>query len=333
MKFKEGSSVEVLRKDKDPYGSWYSGTTIGLDGDHHVIRYKFLVDHRGDFVVERVPKKKIRPQPPLDQKRKKQRWFAGDVAEVFDSQCWRVAKVAKVLRNKRLVVKFFGSIQLKEFHVSNLRIRQVWRENKWSDFVKIQTHKQEVNSSRQESSGFGLGCRAPLEAICERTTNPGAEGCNKPLIMRHSLCRQVGNSTSLQVVDNNVKADKETTNDSMQDSNECSVASCSLNETAEWTTGVSHRIDENVSHGSDAESAFPTVSSKRNKVSSPGHKLEVDIHNLELQAYKSTVQALYASGPLSWEQESLLTNLRLSLHISNDEHLHQLRHLLSAQVL
>lgn len=199
--------------------------------------------------------------------------------------------------------------------------------------TQIQTHKQEVNSSRQESSGFGLGCRAPLEAICERTTNPGAEGCNKPLIMRHSLCRQVGNSTSLQVVDNNVKADKETTNDSMQDSNECSVASCSLNETAEWTTGVSHRIDENVSHGSDAESAFPTVSSKRNKVSSPGHKLEVDIHNLELQAYKSTVQALYASGPLSWEQESLLTNLRLSLHISNDEHLHQLRHLLSAQVL
>ncbi|XP_039039322.1 uncharacterized protein LOC120177167 [Hibiscus syriacus] len=40
--------------------------------------------------------------------------------------------VAKVLNNgNRVVIKFFGSIQLKEFHVSSLRIRQAWHGNKW----------------------------------------------------------------------------------------------------------------------------------------------------------------------------------------------------------
>ncbi|KAK7311862.1 hypothetical protein RJT34_10289 [Clitoria ternatea] len=45
------------------------------------------------------------------------------------------------------------------------------------------------------------------------------------------------------------------------------------------------------------------------------------IHRLELQAYRRTLEAIYASGSLSWEQEELLTNLRISLNISNDEHL------------
>jgi len=52
-----------------------------------------------------------------------------------------------------------------------------------------------------------------------------------------------------------------------------------------------------------------------------------EIHQLELNAYRSIIVALYASGPLSWEREALLTNLRLMLHITNDEHLLELRHL------
>ncbi|GLT72498.1 hypothetical protein SLA2020_444280 [Shorea laevis] len=53
------------------------------------------------------------------------------------------------------------------------------------------------------------------------------------------------------------------------------------------------------------------------------------IHRLELHAYCRTVEAIYASGPLSWEQEALLTNLRISLNISNDEHLMEIRNLKS----
>ncbi|RRT53986.1 hypothetical protein BHE74_00004567 [Ensete ventricosum] len=57
-------------------------------------------------------------------------------------------------------------------------------------------------------------------------------------------------------------------------------------------------------------------------------ELQADIHELELNAYRSTLIALYASGPISWEQEALMTNLRLMLNISNDEHLVELRNLI-----
>ncbi|CAK8568660.1 unnamed protein product [Lathyrus sativus] len=53
------------------------------------------------------------------------------------------------------------------------------------------------------------------------------------------------------------------------------------------------------------------------------------IHRLELNAYHCTLEAMYASGPLSWEKEEVLTNLRISLNISNDEHLIGIKNLVS----
>ncbi|CAL9059825.1 unnamed protein product [Musa banksii] len=58
-------------------------------------------------------------------------------------------------------------------------------------------------------------------------------------------------------------------------------------------------------------------------------ELGAEIHQLELHAFRSMMTAFYASGAISWEQESLLTNLRLMLNISNDEYLSELRNLMS----
>lgn len=116
---------------------------------------------------------------------------------------------------------------------------------------------------------------------------------------------------------------------SNEDSNGCSIASCSSIDFAD----SHHKSLENTSKSSDAKSSYPTLSGKKHMLSTPRYNIDVNIHELELHAYESTVQALYASGPLSWEQESFLTNLRISLNISDDEHLFQLRHLLSSQVV
>lgn len=48
--------------------------------------------------------------------------------------------------------------------------------------------------------------------------------------------------------------------------------------------------------------------------------VETEAHKLELDAYQSTMVALYANGSISWEQEAMLSNLRLLLNISLDEH-------------
>ncbi|GJN10098.1 hypothetical protein PR202_ga28162 [Eleusine coracana subsp. coracana] len=106
------------------------------------------------------------------------------------------------------------------------------------------------------------------------------------------------------------------------DENECSVASCCAN-CLEYSTNVDQQsVEIGNCFPDDAMSTCPARSLWEDR-NVHGPSLSMDLHDLELQAYQSTVRAFYASGPLTWEQESLLTNLRLSLNISNEEHLLQ----------
>lgn len=113
----------------------------------------------------------------------------------------------------------------------------------------------------------------------------------------------------------------------------CSVGSCSI------SINNSYKLPRHVSAGptedsdgnfSDAESFCHLAYDEGNCYLPRKEDLAAEVHRLELHAYRCTMEALHASGPLSWEQEALVTNLRLSLHISNDEHLMELRSLVSA---
>ncbi|CAK7353578.1 unnamed protein product [Dovyalis caffra] len=109
----------------------------------------------------------------------------------------------------------------------------------------------------------------------------------------------------------------------------CSVASGSPSNLFGHNVGANSPDADNLS--SDAES-FYGFGDEEEKCSFPlGEDLAAGIHRLELHAYRCTIEALYASGPLSWEQEALLTNLRISLNVSNDEHLAELRNLISTR--
>jgi hypothetical protein len=134
MKFKEGNLVEVLRRDHEPCGSWFPGSVVSARGNYCKIRYKSVSDNKGEPVMEKVREEDVRPQPPH---KKRKRWMVGDVAEIFDFQCWREGKIAKVLNNNLFVVRLFGSIQLKEFHESSIRIQQAWHNNNWSVIGKV----------------------------------------------------------------------------------------------------------------------------------------------------------------------------------------------------
>lgn len=83
----------------------------------------------------------------------------------------------------------------------------------------------------------------------------------------------------------------------------------------------SHSDDAEICCGSGRESSLLTKG-----------VLAAEIHQLELHAYRSTMRVFYASGPISWEQEALMTDLRLMLNISNDEHLLELKNLVSSEI-
>ncbi|KAG8381898.1 hypothetical protein BUALT_Bualt05G0020700 [Buddleja alternifolia] len=114
------------------------------------------------------------------------------------------------------------------------------------------------------------------------------------------------------------------------DSDACSVGSCSINNQSSenyYNHFIPLPSQEKDTLCSDAESSC----GRKKCTLPPKEEVEVSIRKLELSAYRRTLEALYASGPLSWEQETLLTNLRIMLHISNDEHLKELKHLISTK--
>lgn len=118
------------------------------------------------------------------------------------------------------------------------------------------------------------------------------------------------------------------------DSGACSVGSCSVSCSgmnkfpSNVLAGPSQDAD---AHSSDAESFCGREDEEENCSLPLKEEGASRIHRLELHAYRSTMVAMHASGPLSWEQEALLTNLRITLHISNDEHLIELRNLISSR--
>ncbi|BAH91575.1 Os02g0204500, partial [Oryza sativa Japonica Group] len=99
---------------------------------------------------------------------------------------------------------------------------------------------------------------------------------------------------------------------------------CSRTDDAE--VSVSGR--ESFSRTDDAEASV----SGRESPAPVNDGLKEKTHLLELHAYRATLMALYASGSISWEQEAMMTNLRLTLNISTDEHLSELRSLVSSEV-
>ncbi|CDP04795.1 unnamed protein product [Coffea canephora] len=120
------------------------------------------------------------------------------------------------------------------------------------------------------------------------------------------------------------------------DSDASSVGSCSVNSERQKRfpyrlAQIPFQVTDSVC--SDAESFCGSTDKEEScSLSLPlEEEVATSIHNLELHAYRCTLEALHASGPLSWDQETLLTNLRMMLHISNDEHLMELRNLLSGK--
>lgn len=109
----------------------------------------------------------------------------------------------------------------------------------------------------------------------------------------------------------------------------CSINGCNLNKARyPLSAGL---VEDLEGETSDAESTWHPRDEEGNDSLLSEEEMATEIHRLELHAYRCTIEALHASGPLSWELEALMTNLRLSLNISNDEHLMEIRNLISSE--
>lgn len=114
------------------------------------------------------------------------------------------------------------------------------------------------------------------------------------------------------------------------DSYTSSVGSCSANNSDLACGFINHRYTENADESSDAESFCGNEHEESAGLQNRKENSLARSHSSELHAYSRAVEALFASGPFSWEEETNMSNLRKSLHISDDEHLTLVRSLVSS---
>lgn len=359
--------MEKFRLDEEPYGSRDPSKIMSVDDHKLTFRHKRFPTIAGEPAIETMHEN-IRSCPP--QSHMEKRWIRGDIVEVFDLHSWRRGKIMKVLQDDCFVVRIIGAIQLKEFHVSNIRAQQALHHDQWVMTNKVSGKKQIDNhyphlrskhpthlDNRADiipcegafsEEKIGQDCDATLknhdtvrgmskkrretmelDGSRQRTKRALTEKVNvvpssRPMVGSHLPIKyRVAKLIEMDVENGNTKYhDMHSTSASLpiiEENNECSVASCSSNNLPKCSSRKAKKHSREIS--SSLFDGYPSI---------PGEKLATNLHELELHAYQSTLQALHASGPLSWEQESLLTNLRQSLHITNEEHLLHLRYLLSA---
>ncbi|CAF2120463.1 BnaA03g56010D [Brassica napus] len=296
MRFKKGTKVEVLTKSSVvPSGAWRSAEILSGNGHYYTVMYD--TDHCS---TERVQRKSMRPEPPPVQVLHS--WAPGDVLEVFESCSWKMAIVSKVLEEDCVLVRLIGSSLKVKADKCDIRVRQSWQDNKWITVGQANLKGEYVSSESKDklNESHVLSMKGPKK----RTYS---------LVEPHNPLKFL-------------KRTEEQEDD--RESVASSVGSCNMDGLSTVSFGP---IETGNSSDTESSSCGRHRSIKNKKLSSPAKDSEAgDVHRLELDEYRSSIERLHASGPnITWEQETWITNLRLRLNISNEEHLMQIKNLIS----
>ncbi|CAN6918682.1 unnamed protein product [Brassica oleracea] len=349
MRFKKGSRVEVFSNKEAPYGAWRCAEIIS--GNGHTYNVRFFSFHE-EAVMERVPRKVIRPCPPQVDV---ERWEAGELVEVLDSFSWKAATVRQELCGNYYAVRLLGTPAEFTFHKANVRVRQSWQDERWVAIGKI---SGSVKSSLLTGSDVQRKLKPQVNSIRLHEPNVvSARMLKRPSPHNWPECAEscTGNIKKIRSLEAPSSKNRETGCCQMVrvrskgsgegvragslvadcfDSDATSVGSCSAASDDDESNMPPCMLDgsgpQADSCSSEAESFCGLREEARRKHSLAGGDGVRRSCRSELYTYRSTLGDLFASGPLSWEQETSLTDLRLSLNISDDEHLMEVKNLISA---
>ncbi|XP_038899293.1 uncharacterized protein LOC120086627 [Benincasa hispida] len=343
MRLRKGDQVEVLSKEAASSGSW-SCAEILSDNDHFWYNVRYL---SVEETVERVPRIAIRPCPPPVERTNI--WFVGDLAEAFHNSSWKQAKIMKIVGVDCYIVRLLGSPNLDiSVSQSNLRMRQAWHDGKW---FLLQKGIEDLGSSRNRQTEPNLMKNKDQQPAVTLPTGSRKRPLPcQPINQNLSIWRRKVGSPSLTQELKKSNSPIENTNVTTSnaglregnlvsrtsthihtDSCVSSVGSNSFTNDSFKKPFISMarrgKKDEDTDYYSDAESS--TGREHEEEDSCSYEEVLAKFHRSELSVFRSFIRALYASGPLSWEDEVEISNIRALLHISNDEYLLELRDLIS----
>ncbi|KAL3650892.1 hypothetical protein CASFOL_007295 [Castilleja foliolosa] len=292
-------------------------------------------------------------------------WKMGIILRVLEGKKGNKSSKKIVGVENQYLVRLLGCSREINVGESNMRMRQIWHDGKWVLIGKNSRGGDELIISNNPSTSIyhhkkkfqipQLNARAGIKP---RNIPEEPAFFESDIIHLRSLKRMTpygsavveehnGHAKKLRAVEKNGNKQRgkvvdavnfisngHNQTESANDDDQCSVGSCSVSDQSPnnfCNPFIPSPCREETDVCSDAESFYGSGSERISSYFPLKGELEGHIHRLELHAYRRTLEALYACGPLSWEQEALLTNLRIMLHISNDEHLMELKNLISAK--
>ncbi|XP_050268510.1 uncharacterized protein LOC126712980 isoform X2 [Quercus robur] len=194
MRFMKGSKVEVLKNKQVPPGEWHCAKIISGNGHTYSVMYEGSLELRSEAVVERVPRKAIRPCPPPVES--VEGWAVGDVAEVFDAVSWRMAMILKVLGGNCHLVRLLGSYEKFRVHKSNIRVRQIWQDDKWVVIRKGSQNCELVKFNKPSS----LNCHQMSPEFAQLDTRRKMQAGNTCLAAQDNTCLQESHIVSCRTL-------------------------------------------------------------------------------------------------------------------------------------
>ncbi|GJY41822.1 putative EMSY domain-containing protein, agenet domain, plant type containing protein [Tanacetum coccineum] len=364
MKYKKGSIVEVLVKDEYCNDIWRCAQIVSRNGHNYTVSYDVYPGFTDEEDVENLSGKFIRPCPPIVEV--SERWVPGDEVEVFHDLSWKMAIVLDDCSWNGYLVRLVGSLEELEVTKSEPRVRQSYQKGEWVDadcaeqqkcygvlpeenaaildfYLKDICFDDLINHQRIESGIVSSKTRKRASPCCYTQDEENEERPLKFRVSGKEGRRLIVLGTSTEKVvgvtyNRDMKENINGINGSETDSVVSSSGSCSTNGCKPYdmycTTGHDSDAESTCQSGYHEDAGFyyggAEIYHGDTKQSDIDEAWADEIHRQELNAYRSTLDALYASGPLTWERETMVTDLRLSLHISNDEHLIMLKNLISA---
>ncbi|KAJ0799851.1 putative ENT domain, Agenet-like domain, Agenet domain, plant type, ENT domain-like superfamily [Helianthus annuus] len=248
------------------YQSWRCARIVSGKGHNYTVSYDVYPGFTNKDDVEHISIKSIRPCPPLFESLES--WVPGDVAEVFQDLSWKMAIVLKDFGLDQFIVRLVGSLQEFEVTKSELRVRQSYQNGEWIVIGKVPSDHKDANRPKLD----GKQDFYTKDLRFDTQNNP------------HLLDSRIVSSKTLK-----------------------RASLCSYSQDEPNKKSFVEGIED---HESDAESVcqfgYHEESQSQEPDESDANEAVADeIHRLELHAYRYTMAALHASGPLNWEKETM----------------------------
>ncbi|XP_021738004.1 uncharacterized protein LOC110704516 [Chenopodium quinoa] len=370
MRFDKGSMVEVFSKKKDLSGGWRCAQIVEDNGDGYTVRYyrgagiaKDGVDKVSSEAVRPRP-------PPATGSRvwavgdvvevlDDGYWRVSIIEEVLENDDsygiqvigsvdeFRVRKSGVRARQQWKNNQWFplekdSGIDKKLLsRVQKLAQMQTQGDFDMKDQEYVSLSRTQKRSFVDESSPECAQKRRAAEKEVKLHAVPDSYSFNGKVQTpdkfrkthgkdKEQISKRTTSNTSLRNHDDAHPIGRTSETDSVQC--ESSVASCSIGD-ANFDRLISHSsasCSQERDSFSGAESFYHKGGDEAVSIGQSKQENTLRSHELELNRYRSTLEALYACGPLSWELEFYLTNLRQKYSVSTDEHLMELRRLKSS---